>query len=138
MEELLARLWHMLIRREHEPLAFRVIIQPSVAAVLAIRTGLQDARAGRPAYGWAIASDVLQRRELVRQGWKDVGRLFGAAVVIDLLYEIIVFRWIYPGQALIVAATLALPPYLLTRGLANRLARRQLSDQEARLARLHC
>ena len=32
---------------------------------------------------------------------------FAAAVIIDLIYEIYLFRWIYPGQALIVAAILA-------------------------------
>jgi hypothetical protein len=51
-----------------------------------------------------------------------VGRLFAAAIIVDLIYEIIVYRWIYPGQALIVAATLALPAYFLIRGLTNRLA----------------
>jgi hypothetical protein len=51
MEELLTRVWEMLIGREHGPLAFRIIIQPMVAAFLAIRTGLRDARAGRPRTG---------------------------------------------------------------------------------------
>jgi hypothetical protein len=117
------------IGREHGPLAFRIIIQPSVVAILAIRAGLQDARSGRPAYGTTITSDALHRRELIWQGWKDVGRLFGAAVVIDLAYEMIVFGWLYPGQALIVAATLALPAYFLIRGLTNRLVRRWVQDK---------
>jgi hypothetical protein len=51
--------------------------------------------------------------------WKH----FTAAVIIDLIYEVIELRWIYPGQALIVAAVLALPSYLVIRGLANRIAR---------------
>ena len=123
MEELLPRVWDMLIGREHGPLAFRIVIQPIAAAFLAIRAGLQDARTGRSAYGWTVTTDSVHRRELIRQGWRDVGRLFAAAVIIDLIYEIVVFRWIYPGQALIVATTLALPPYFLIRGLANRLAR---------------
>jgi hypothetical protein len=123
MEELLMRVWDMLIGREHGPLAFRVIIQPTVAALIAIRAGLRDARQGRPAYGWGVATNPAERSELIRQGWHDVGRLFAVAVIIDLIYELIVFRWIYPGQALIVAATLSLPPYFLIRGSANRLAR---------------
>jgi hypothetical protein len=49
-------------------------------------------------------TDSTQRSELLRQGWNHVGRVFAAAVVVDLIYELIVFRWIYPGQALIVAA----------------------------------
>ena len=130
MEELLPRVWDMLIGREHGPLAFRIVIQPIAAAFLAIRAGLQDARTGRSAYGWTVTTDSVHRRELIRQGWRDVGRLFAAAVIIDLIYEIVVFRWIYPGQALIVAATLALPAYFLLRGLANRVARRWLNSEE--------
>jgi len=99
------------------------VIQPAVATFLAIRAGLRDARAGRPAYGWIITTDPVQRRDLIREGWKDVWKLFTAAVIMDLIYELIVFRRIYPGQALIVAALLALPSYFFIRGLANRFTR---------------
>jgi hypothetical protein len=123
MEDLLNRDWDMLLGREHGPLDFRLILQPMMSAILAIRAGLQDARLGRPPYAWTFLAQSGQRLELLRAGWKDVGRLFIAAVIIDIVYEIIVFRWVYPGQPLIVAATLALPPYLLLRGPVNRIAR---------------
>jgi hypothetical protein len=123
MEWLPTQVWEMLIGREHGPLAFRIIVQPLVAALLAIRAGLRDARAGRSAYGWTVTTDPAQRRQLIREGWKDVGRIFIAAVLIDVIYELIVFRWVYPGQPLIVATFLALPPYFVVRGLANRFAR---------------
>jgi hypothetical protein len=114
----------MLIGREDGPLAFRLIIQPAVAALLAIHAGLRDARAGRPAYGWAILAHSGDRLERLRAGWHDVARLFAVAVIIDSIYEIYVFRWIYPGQALIVAAIVAFPSYVLCRGPADRIARR--------------
>ena len=123
MQELLTQTWDMLIGREHGPLAFRLVLQPLVGALLAIRAGMKDARAGRPPHGWAIATDPIHRRALLRESWHDVARLFIAAVIIDMIYEVTVFRWIYPGQALIVAMVLALPSYLLIRGPANRLAR---------------
>lgn len=122
MESLPAHL-DMLIGRWDGPLAFRIVIQPAMAAFLAIRAGLRDARAGRPAYGWTFTTDPSQRRDLLREGWKDVWRLFTAAVIVDLIYQSIELRAIYPGQALIVAAVLALPSYFLIRGLANRIAR---------------
>jgi hypothetical protein len=123
MEELMTRIWEMLIGREHGPLAFRLVILPTVAALLAIRAGLRDARAGRPAFGGAFFTHSRHRLERLRAGWNDLARLFAAAVIIDLIYEIYVFRWIYPGQALIVAAIVAFPSYMLVRGLANRIAR---------------
>jgi hypothetical protein len=130
MESLPAHL-DMLIGRWDGPLAFRIVIQPAVDAFLAIRAGLRDARAGRSAYGWTVATDPSKRRDLIREGWKDVLKLFTAAVVIDLIYQVIELRWIYPGQALIVAAVLALPSYFLIRGLANRIARLWLPEQLA-------
>jgi hypothetical protein len=123
MDEFLSRMWDMLIGREHGPLTFRLIIQPMVAVLLAIRAGLRDARAGRPPHAWTIVTDPIHRRELLRESWHDVARLFVVAVIIDMVYELIVFRWIYPGQALIVATILAFPSYLLLRGPANRIAR---------------
>jgi hypothetical protein len=59
---------------------------------------------------------------LLREGWGDVGRLFVVAIVIDVIYQLMVFRTVYPGQSLIVAAVLAFPTYFIGRGLANRIA----------------
>ena len=120
MEDYLGQVWDMLMGRGSGPLGFRFIIQPLVATALDIRAGLKDARAGRPAYGWTVVTQAGTRRALLLEGWGDVGRLFLVAVGIDVIYEIIVFRWVYPGQALIVATVLALPPYFLIRGLMNR------------------
>jgi hypothetical protein len=107
MDELLTHAWDMLIGREHGPLAFRLVLQPMVAALLAIRAGVRDAKAGRPPHGWAIVTDPVRRRELLAESWHDVARLFLVAVIIDMIYELIVFRWIYFGQALIVAFVVA-------------------------------
>jgi hypothetical protein len=46
------------------------------------------------------------------------------AIVMDIIYQLIVRRWIYPGETLIVAVVLAVFPYLLLRGPINRLIRR--------------
>src|SRR5215831_6572134 len=76
MNEFLSRWWDMLISQGHGPLAFRFILQPTVAALLAICAGIRDARARRPAHGWAIITDRVHRRELLRESWHDVARLF--------------------------------------------------------------
>jgi hypothetical protein len=56
MDELLT--WDMLIGREHGPLAFRLVLQPKVAALLAIRAGVRDAKAGRPPHGWGRSPPI--------------------------------------------------------------------------------
>ena len=117
------QVWEMLIGRASGPLTVRLILQPTVATVLAVRAGLRDAREDRPPYLWAVFSNPAHRGDLLRQGWKDVGKVFILAVVLDVIYELIVYRWIYPVQALLVAAVLAIVPYLLIRGPCARLVR---------------
>ena len=119
---MLARFWEHLGGRIGGPLTFRLILQPVLAGVLAIRAGLEDARAGRPPYFWTILTESAHRRDLLREGWKAVANVFMLAVVIDVAYELIVFRWIYPGEVLLVAFLLACVPYLLIRGPVNRIA----------------
>jgi hypothetical protein len=66
----------------------------------------------------------VNRHNLLREGWKELTRVFVIAVLVDLIYEVVVFRRFYPGQSVIVAALLALMPYPLIRGLMNRIVRR--------------
>lgn len=124
MEEMFTRGWDELLARETGALHFRLVLQPLVATFFAIRSGLRDAREGRPVFFWTLALDAPQRRPLLRQLWKDIGKLFLVAVVLDTIYQVAVLRWFYPAQALIVAVVLAVVPYLLVRGLTNRVSRR--------------
>lgn len=133
MDELFARIWENLMGRVGGPMSFRLVLQPAMAVFLAVRAGLEDARAGNPAYGWAVLTDPRHRRDLLRQGWKAIAKVFLAAIVIDLVYQFAVLRWIYPGEALLVAFLLACVPYLLVRGLVNRLMRSRQPVAKSRL-----
>jgi len=123
VEDLLARVVENLIGRVSGPMKFRLILQPLMAAVFAVRDGLKDAREERPPYFWAIFTHPDQRSDMLRDGWKSVGKIFIIAIVIDLVEQLIVFRWFYPGEALLVAFILAFIPYLLIRGPVNRITR---------------
>ena len=125
MEDLLNRIFENLIDRVSGPMKFRLILQPLMATIFAIRSGLKDAKEGKPAYFWALFTDSIHRRDMLRDGWKSVGKVFVIAIIIDLVYQLIVFRWFYPLEALIVAVILAFIPYLLIRGPVNRIARRR-------------
>jgi hypothetical protein len=123
MNDILVRIWENLGGRVGGPMSFRLLLQPAVAAVLAIRAGMQDARTGRPPYFWTILSNPADRRDLLREGWKAVAKVFVMAVVIDTVYQVVVFRWVYPFEVVLVAFLLACVPYLLIRGPVNRLMR---------------
>jgi hypothetical protein len=123
MDELLARVVNDLAGRVSGPMSFRLVLQPAMAIILAIRAGLKDARVGRPAYFWTILTNPGDRRDLLREGWAAVAKVFLAAVLIDVVYQFVVLRFVYPGEALLVAFILACVPYLLIRGFVDRLAR---------------
>ena len=51
-----------------------------------------------------------------------------------MIYQFIEQRWVYPGEAVLVAIILAIVPYLLIRGPVNRIARRSRKAVKERLA----
>ena len=104
-------------------MTFRLVLQPLMAALMALSAGLKDAREGRPGYFWAILWHP-SRKALFLDGRKAIARVFFLAVLMDAIYQWIVQRWVYPGELLIVALVLAVVPYLLIRGPVNRVARR--------------
>jgi hypothetical protein len=116
--------WAELTGRLGGPLHFRFILQPLVAGALAIRAGIRDAKQGQPVYFWTMLTSSQERADLLRGGWKDIGTLFLVACALDIVYGLLVFHAIRPIQTLIVAVVLAVIPYLLIRGPANRIARR--------------
>ncbi|HEX5830484.1 MAG TPA: hypothetical protein VFY16_05845 [Gemmatimonadaceae bacterium] len=124
MDDYLARVWQEIAARPDGPLAMRFYLQPLMAIYFAVRDGLDDARAGGPAYFWAIFTDPARRPALLREGWRSVGKIFLIAVALDLVYQFLVLRGLRPVQGLLVAVVLALVPYVLLRGPANRIARR--------------
>jgi hypothetical protein len=45
-------------------------------------------------------------------------------------YQVLVFRWLYPVEAMVTAVILAIVPYVLLRGVVNRVARTWISQRE--------
>src|SRR5262245_50768413 len=81
------------------PFKLRFVLQPLMASIFAIRAGLRDGREGRPPYLQTLVSDKGARRGLLKEGWKDVGKVFVIALVLDIIYSIIMFHTVYPIQS---------------------------------------
>ena len=94
-----------------------------MACIFAIISGLNDAKLGKPPYFWGLLTNAAHHRDMIKDGWKSVGKVFILALVLDVIYQIIVLHFVYPGEAIIVAFLLAIVPYLILRGLVTRLAR---------------
>jgi hypothetical protein len=105
------------------PLHFRFIVQPLMATIFAAIDGVKDAKAGKSPYFWALLSTPGHRKEMVKEGWKSVGKIFVLAVILDVVYQLKVHSTVYPGETLIVAFVLAIVPYLVLCGPINRIVR---------------
>jgi hypothetical protein len=124
MEDIFLRVLDNIIARVSGPMSFRFYLQPTMACIFAVLSGLKDAKMNKVPYFWALLTDRNHRREMLKDGWKSVGKVFILALVLDVAYQIIVQRFVYPGEAIIVALVLAILPYLILRGLVTRLARK--------------
>ena len=122
--EALQRLWGNLVDRPSGPMAFRFILQPTMAAIAASRDGVKDARAGRTPYFWSVLSRPEERVARLREGLNAAAKIILLGLAMDVIYQVTELRMFYPVEALIIALGLAFVPYLLIRGPAARVARR--------------
>ena len=127
--DLWQRLWTDLVARPSGPMAFRFILQPVMASILAIRDGMKDAREGRSLYLWTVLSDPVQRGPRLREGFAAVGRVIGLGVITEAIYHYQVLGAFRPLEMLIIVLLLCFVPYLLVRGPAARIARRNRSTR---------
>jgi hypothetical protein len=107
------------------PGRLRFIFQPTVACILGIRGGRADARAGRPPYLYGLFLHAEHRWEYVRSGMAAIRDIVCIGIILDAVAQLLIFRQIHPGAALVVGPVLIASPYAVARALSNRWARRR-------------
>ena len=117
-----ARFLEELPQRFTGPGRWRFVLQPMVAIFLGWRSGLSDARAGRATYLTRLFSRGSDRKELLRSGLADVRDLVAVAIVLDAVSQLLIYKQVHPGAALVVGPVLISIPYALARALTNRVA----------------
>jgi len=123
VDDVVSRFLTDLVGRLSGPLTLRLFLQPAVASFFGIRDGLRDARAGRPPHFWRLVTGSPEvRRRRFHETWRAVMKVFILAIILDCVYQWLVFRWVYPNEAIVTAVILAFVPYIAIRGLVNRLA----------------
>lgn len=122
MQEVLSRVVGDMVGRIDGPMALRLLLQPLIASLIAVRDGVEDAREERPPYLSTIVRP-FQRFRLLREGFKSILRVLLLAILFDIAYQVFVLHWFYPIETLVVALTLACLPYALLRGAVTRMAR---------------
>jgi hypothetical protein len=125
--KVLEQFWHDLIERPDGPMRFRFVLQPLMATIVAIRDGLKDARSGRSPYFATVLANPRERVGRLREGLDATARIIALGLVMDVIYQAVVFRTFYPDQALVVALVLAFVPYVIVREVIARFWRGQPS-----------
>jgi hypothetical protein len=120
--EVLGRIWQNMIDRPAGPMTFRFILQPIIAGSAALYDGIKDARNGRSHYLWTVLADPSKRIGRLREGVISTARVILLGLVMDTIYQRLVFDTFHPAEAVITALLLAFVPYVLLRGPFSRLA----------------
>lgn len=110
-------------RRFTGPGRLRFILQPVLAILLGVRGGLADARAGNPPFLFGLVFDAGRRRALLRSGAAAISTLLAMGIILDLVFQLVLYHAVHPGAALLVGPILICLPYALSRALTNRLVR---------------
>jgi len=105
------------------PGRLRFILQPLFAILLGVRGGLADARAGNPPFLSGLLFDAARRRAVLRSGMTAIATLLAMGIILDIVFQLILYHDAHPGAALAVGPILIAFPYALARGVTNRLVR---------------
>jgi hypothetical protein len=105
------------------PGRLRFILQPMIAIVLGIRGGLADTKAGNPPYLFGLLSGAGRRRELLRSGVAAIRNLVAMGIIMDIVFQLVLYRSVHPGAAVVIGPILICFPYAVSRALTTRVTR---------------
>ena len=132
--DIVSDIWNIWIEqlfgRADGPLFFRLYVMPVVACLVGIHLGIRDAVKNEPTLLSKLYTDSTEQRLILRPGWKEIRRIIIVALVLDTIYQFIVFQAFYILQAIIVAIVCAFLPYMIGRGVSQRLARLLLRSKQ--------
>ena len=112
-------------------MTFRFILQPLMAAIVALLDGIKDAKSGRSPYLWTVLANPRERGSRLYEGLIATARIILLGLCMDAIYQVVEFKTFYPVEAVIVAIVLGFVPYLLLRGPFRRIAAWWRGDQHA-------
>jgi hypothetical protein len=123
LQDAAIRMIDHLVERPDGPMAFRFLIQPVMAAILAIRDGMRDGRTGATPFFLTLILPSGRRKAAWIEAIRATARILILAAVLDVIYQAFVYHAFYPGETVIVAVVLGLLPYVLLRGPVSRIFR---------------
>lgn len=121
MDDLITRFIENLGIRLDGPMKFRLYLQPVMSLIYAIIAGVRDAKSGSVPYFKGLIFSKGERKDLVKEGWKDIWKVFLLAIIMEVIFQLIVFKTVHVFEAIRVSIFLAIIPYIIFRGPVNRI-----------------
>ena len=112
------------------PFQFRLIIQPLTAILLGIKIGIRDAKAGDAPFFGALLRKKGERGNLLAKAARDALIPLMLAFIVDSILQRLINGRIRPLAAVVVGGLLVFLPFVVVRGLANRIWNRGRAGQE--------
>lgn len=113
------------------PGRLRFVLQPTMAVLLGVRDGRRDWQTRRPPFILGLALRRTHRRDLWRSAIASVRDLVAIAIILDVISQVLIFREIHPGAALVLGPVLIAAPYSISRSFTNRIASGRTEHSEA-------
>src|SRR5262245_41848996 len=111
-------------KRFSGPGRLRFILQPLIAILFGLRCGIADGKEHRLPYLSALYSHGHKRKELLQSGLTAIGHLLAMGILLDAVAQLLIYRQVHPGAAVVVGPLLVCVPYAASRDLVARLTRR--------------
>jgi hypothetical protein len=64
-----------------------------------------------------------RRKELLHCGLRAIGHLLAAGILLDVAAQLVIYKQIHPGAAIVIGPLLVSLPYAVARDLTARFAR---------------
>ena len=112
-----------LAQRASGPVHLRLILQPLLAVLFAVKDGRKDAEKDAHPYISALLFKPGERRERIGEAWSSAGTVFCVAFILDCVFQYLTAGSIKALEALGIAIILCAVPYTVVRGPISRIAR---------------
>jgi hypothetical protein len=119
--ETFARIGETLRQRVGGLFSFRFILQPVMAAIMAMLDGYSDAKSDETPYLQRMVSAPREIKANLSDALYSTARIILLGLAMDTIYQIVVFDAFFPFEAAVMAILLAVLPYLILRGPFHRL-----------------
>jgi hypothetical protein len=106
------------------PGKLRFVLQPLVGIALGVRDGIGDAKQGKPPYFIRVLFKSERKLYVLKSGLKEISVPLTVGIVLDMIFQWVIFQAVFLIPALMVGTMLVAFPYSVARGLSNRVARR--------------